>query len=54
VVIKHESGFISANIHRGFDGTRVVNYAQWRRSEYFEATVQKPQVEDSASGSEPR
>ena len=29
--------YISANIHRSLDGTRVVNYAQWRRVEYFQA-----------------
>jgi len=27
--MKHLPGFISANIHKSFDGTRVVNYAQW-------------------------
>src|SRR5207249_1401263 len=26
-------GFISANIHKSLDGTRLVNYAQWRRRE---------------------
>ncbi len=31
------TGFISANIHRSVDGTRVVNYAQWRTKEDFEA-----------------
>jgi hypothetical protein len=29
-VIRHRAGFISANIHASLDGTRVVNYAQWR------------------------
>lgn len=29
-------GFISANIHRSFDGKRVVNYAQWESKEHFE------------------
>ncbi|MBV9196664.1 MAG: antibiotic biosynthesis monooxygenase [Solirubrobacterales bacterium] len=28
-VIRHQPGFISANIHRSLDGTKVVNYAQW-------------------------
>jgi heme-degrading monooxygenase HmoA len=23
-------GFVSANLHRSDDGTRVINYAQWR------------------------
>jgi len=30
-------GFVSANIHKSFDGTRVVNYAQWRSREDFAA-----------------
>jgi heme-degrading monooxygenase HmoA len=28
-------GFISANIHVSTDGTRVVNYAQWRSAEAY-------------------
>ena len=35
--MKHLSGFISTNIHQSLDGTRVVNYAQWRSQEDFEA-----------------
>ena len=27
---KNEPGFIGAALHRSTDGTRVVNYAQWR------------------------
>ena len=29
-VMRHQPGFRSANIHLSIDGTRVVNYAQWR------------------------
>jgi hypothetical protein len=29
-------GIISASLHRSKDGTRVVNYAQWRRDEDWE------------------
>jgi quinol monooxygenase YgiN len=35
-------GFISANIHKSLDGTKVVNYAQWRRREDFEAMLKNP------------
>ncbi|MBA3672905.1 MAG: antibiotic biosynthesis monooxygenase [Gemmatimonadaceae bacterium] len=35
--MRHLPGFISANIHRGADGTHVVNYAQWRTRADFEA-----------------
>jgi hypothetical protein len=31
---------ISANIHLGTDGTRVVNHVQWRRAEAFQAMLQ--------------
>jgi len=30
-------GFISANVHKSLDGTRVTNYAQWRSIEDFKA-----------------
>lgn len=43
-VMKHLPGFISANIHQSLDGTRIVNYAQWRSKEDFEAIFQNPDV----------
>lgn len=33
-------GFISANIHKSLDGTRVANYAQWQSVENFQAMLQ--------------
>ena len=36
-----ESGMIGTALHRSTDGTRVVNYAQWRSKEDFESFVQK-------------
>jgi hypothetical protein len=41
-VMRHRPGFVSANIHRGLDGTRVANYAQWRSREDFEAMLRDP------------
>ncbi|WP_435103135.1 antibiotic biosynthesis monooxygenase family protein [Arhodomonas sp. AD133] len=41
-VMKYRPGFIAANIHRSEDGTRVVNYAQWRSRDDFEAMLQDP------------
>jgi heme-degrading monooxygenase HmoA len=35
-------GFVSANIHRSDDGTRVVNYAQWRSRADFAAMRDNP------------
>jgi heme-degrading monooxygenase HmoA len=43
-VICHLSGFISANIHRSLDGTKVVNYAQWDNREAFTAMLQHPEA----------
>jgi heme-degrading monooxygenase HmoA len=37
-------GFVSANLHRSLDGTRVVNYAQWRSREDFEAMLKNPEA----------
>ena len=33
-------GFVSANLHRSLDGTKVANYAQWRSREDFEAMLE--------------
>jgi quinol monooxygenase YgiN len=35
-------GFLSASIHRSLDGTKVVNYAQWRSKTDFDAMRQNP------------
>ncbi len=37
-------GFVSANIHKSFDGTKVVNYAQWESREAFEAMLENPEA----------
>jgi heme-degrading monooxygenase HmoA len=36
-VIRHLPGFISANVHRSLDRTKVINYAQWESQEAFDA-----------------
>jgi heme-degrading monooxygenase HmoA len=43
-VMRFLPGFISANIHRSLDGTRVINYAQWRSREDFQASFANPQA----------
>ena len=43
-VMRHVDGFVSANIHASLDGTRVVNYAQWRSVEHFQAMHSNPRV----------
>ncbi len=43
-VMRHLPGFISASIHRSFDGTKVINYAQWETREAFAAIFQDPRA----------
>jgi heme-degrading monooxygenase HmoA len=43
-VMKHLPGFISASIHKSFDGTKVVNYAQWRSREDFESMTRNSEA----------
>ncbi len=43
--MKHVPGFVSANIHKSLDGFRVVNYAQWRKREDFEAMMKNPEAQ---------
>ncbi len=35
-------GFVSANLHRSLDGTKVTNYAQWRSRENYQAMLENP------------
>ena len=43
-VMRHQPGFVSASIHRSYDGTKVINYAQWESREAFAAMFQDPQA----------
>ena len=44
-VMRHQPGFVSVNIHRSIDGTRVVNYAQWASKEDFERMMKSPEAQ---------
>jgi quinol monooxygenase YgiN len=44
-VMQHLPGFVSANIHRSLDGTKVVNYAQWKNKQAFEDMLQNPEAQ---------
>lgn len=35
-VMCKQPGYVSANIHKSLDGTKVTNYAQWRSVEDFQ------------------
>jgi quinol monooxygenase YgiN len=39
-----QEGFISANIHKSLDGTKVINYAQWKSQEAFEKMLKNPKA----------
>lgn len=41
-VMRHLPGFVSANIHRGLEGDKVANYAQWRSEADFVAMQADP------------
>ncbi len=40
--VRHAPGFISANLHRSLDGTKVAMYAQWRSVEDYQAMRENP------------
>jgi heme-degrading monooxygenase HmoA len=43
-VMRNLPGFVSANIHRSLDGKRVVNYAQWKSDDDFQAMKANPEA----------
>src|ERR1700739_699773 len=45
-VMQYIDGFISANIHLRPYGSRVVNYAQWRSAEAFQAMLQNETAQE--------
>jgi len=45
-IITKFPGYVSANVHLGHDGRHVVNYAQWRSKEDFDAMRAHPDVQE--------
>jgi heme-degrading monooxygenase HmoA len=43
-VMSKQPGYVAANIHRSFDGTKVANYAQWRSREDFQSMTTNPEA----------
>jgi quinol monooxygenase YgiN len=41
-IVRHKTGFISASLHRSFDGTKVTMYARWQSSEAYQAMRDDP------------
>ena len=44
IALQHPD-LISASFHRSIDGTRTVNYGQWRSLDDFEALLKEPKYE---------
>ena len=42
-------GFLSANLHLGIEGTRVINYAQWASEQQFRDALARPDVREHLS-----
>ncbi len=38
-------GFVGASVHASLDGTRVLNYVQWRRREDLQAMLASPEAQ---------
>jgi quinol monooxygenase YgiN len=47
-VIAQRPGYVSVNILASSDGSRVLNYAQWRSPDDLKATMADPGVQDYA------
>jgi quinol monooxygenase YgiN len=47
-VVRHKPGFVSVNLLASKDGSRVVNYAQWRSQDDVSATMADPEVQGYA------
>ena len=45
-LFRHQPGFISVSLHVSLDGRRVVNYAQWRSKQDYEAMSKTPEIQD--------
>ncbi|MBW4628578.1 MAG: antibiotic biosynthesis monooxygenase [Brasilonema octagenarum HA4186-MV1] len=47
--VKHQSGFVSSSIHKSIDGVRVMNYAQWKTLEDYQAFINNSEVQAKAA-----
>ncbi len=43
-VMKRIHGYVSSNVHKSLDGTKVTNYVQWESREDFEAMLRNPEA----------
>ena len=40
--VELQPGFVSANVHRSFDGNRVISYAQWKTKQDYQSIYANP------------
>lgn len=43
-VTSQQEGFISAKIHKSLDGTRVLDYVQWKSKDAFDKMLKNPRA----------
>ncbi|BAY44313.1 hypothetical protein SAMD00079811_19090 [Scytonema sp. HK-05] len=43
--VKHQPGFVSSSIHKSIDGVRVMNYAQWKTQQDYQAFINNSEVQ---------
>lgn len=44
-VLSKQEGFISANVNKSLDGTRVANYTQWKSRDAIEKMLNNPKAQ---------
>ncbi|QSJ17116.1 antibiotic biosynthesis monooxygenase [Nostoc sp. UHCC 0702] len=47
--VKHQPGFVSSSIHKSIDGVRVMNYAQWKTLQDYQAFLQNSEIRKLAA-----
>ncbi len=48
-LLRHQPGFLGAGIHASLDGTRVLNYMQWRDEESARTMLANPEMREHLS-----
>ncbi|MEC4812366.1 MAG: antibiotic biosynthesis monooxygenase [Scytonema sp. PMC 1069.18] len=43
--VKHQPGFVSSSLHKSIDGVRVMNYAQWKSPQDYQAFLNNSEVQ---------
>ena len=47
--VKHQPGFVSANLHKSQDGKKVANYAQWKSQRDLDNFRSNPDIQKQAT-----